>query len=305
MKGEAQNFFIPQTILVVDDEPQVCEILSDSLVSHGHDVDSAADGFEAVEKIKDRQYNLVITDMDMPRMDGMELIKYIISNHPDIDIIAITGHIMKYKYTDVVSAGAADFITKPFTLNELEAKLNRVVRERHLRVELEKLAVRDPLTGLSNRRCFQDIARKEAIRAVRYQHSLFMFFLDIDHFKEYNDLNGHQAGDALLVETAKLLNGSIRDEVDAAFRYGGDEFVLLLPHLPNEQALAVAERIREKYSRLEFAPTTLSIGVSRFLERSGTIEQDIQDMILRSDGALYQAKKDCGRNKVVIDQFSC
>lgn len=293
-----------QSVLVVDDEPQVCEILADSLTGHGHNVDTAKDGLEAVAKIRNGRYNIVITDMDMPRMDGMQLIDYIVHNHNDIDIIAITGHIMKYKYTDVVSAGAADFITKPFTLNELEAKFNRVVRERCLREELEKLAIRDPLTGLSNRRFFTEMARKEAIRAVRYRHPLFMFFLDVDQFKEYNDLHGHQAGDDLLVETAKLLTGAIRENVDSAFRYGGDEFVLLLPHLPTEQAMTVAERIRDKYTLLGLTPTSLSIGIARFLERLGSIEQDIQDMIHRSDDALYSAKKNRGKNNVFVDEFS-
>jgi len=304
MKSETPLPSPTQSILVVDDEPQVCEVLADSLGSAGHMVDTAKDGLDAIEKMKDNKYTIVVTDMDMPRMDGMQLIKHIAENHSGTDIIAITGHIMKYKYTDVVSAGAADFITKPFTLNELEAKLNRIVRERNLREELGKLAVRDPLTGLPNRRSFQDTVRKEAIRAVRYQHPLFMFFIDIDHFKQYNDLNGHPTGDLLLIETGNLLSHSIREEIDSAFRYGGDEFVLLLPHLPAEQVLAVAERIREKFCRPAFSPTSLSIGVARFLERSGGLEQDIEDMIRRSDAALYHAKQHCGKNKVFIDQWS-
>ena len=304
MKSETPLPSPTQSILVVDDEPQVCEVLADSLGSAGHMVDTAKDGLDAVEKMKDNKYTIVVTDMDMPRMDGMQLIKHIVENHSGTDIIAITGHIMKYKYTDVVSAGAADFITKPFTLNELEAKLNRIVRERNLREELGKLAVHDPLTGLPNRRSFQDTVRKEAIRAVRYQHPLFMFFIDIDHFKQYNDLNGHPAGDLLLIETGNLLSHSIREEIDSVFRYGGDEFVLLLPYLPSEQVLAVAERIREKFCRPAFSPTSLSIGVARFLERAGGLEQDIQDMIRRSDAALYHAKKHCGKNKVFIDQWS-
>jgi two-component system cell cycle response regulator len=304
MNLESRSAPLPQSILVVDDEPQVCEVLADALMVHGHLVDTAKDGFDAVEKIKNGEYAIILTDMDMPRMDGMQLIEYIAKNHHGIDIIAITGHIMKYRYTDVVSAGAADFITKPFTLNELEAKLNRVIRERELRKQLEKLAIRDPLTGLSNRRSFQDTARKEAMRSVRYQHPLFLFFLDVDHFKAYNDTHGHQAGDELLVQTAKLLDGSIRENIDTAFRYGGDEFVLLLPHLSSQQALTVAERIREKYDHLGFEPTTLSIGIGKFLERSETIEDDIQDMIHRSDVALYHAKKNCGRNKVLVDEYS-
>jgi diguanylate cyclase (GGDEF)-like protein len=304
MESEQESANVPQSILVVDDEPQVCEIISDALSSNGHKVDTAPDGYEAVERIKAGKYSIVITDMDMPRMDGMQLIDYIVNNHHEIDIIAITGHIMKYKYTEVVSAGAADFITKPFSLNELEAKLNRVVRERGLREELAQLATRDPLTGLANRRSFEETARREAIRAVRYQHPLFMFFLDVDHFKQYNDLHGHPAGDGLLVQAANLLLNSIRVNVDSAFRYGGDEFVVLLPHLPTTQALGVAQRIRDKYCHLGLEPTTLSIGIARFLQHLGSIDLDIQDLISRADAALYLAKKNNGKNHVSVDPSS-
>jgi two-component system, cell cycle response regulator len=293
-----------QTILVVDDDPEVCEIISDALSGQGHRVESAGDGLEAVEKIKRKQFSIVVTDMDMPRMDGMLLIKYIMHNHAEIDIIAITGHIMKYKYTEVVEAGAADFITKPFTVNELEAKLNRLVRERGQREQLAKLAVRDPLTGLENRRSFEEHVRKETIRTTRYQHTLFLFFMDLDNFKKYNDLNGHQAGDALLIEAANLLTNSIRENIDSVYRYGGDEFVMLLPHLPAAQAVSVAERICRKFQLLKFEPTSISIGIARFIERAGTLEQDIQDMIQRADAALYIAKKGRGKKGVFVDESS-
>jgi diguanylate cyclase (GGDEF)-like protein len=304
MSSEQQTQIPPQTILVVDDERQVCEIIMDSLTVQGHKVDCAADGVEAVEKITNREFSIVVTDMDMPRMDGMQLIAYIAHNHANIDIIAITGHVMKYKYTEVVEAGATDFITKPFTLNELEAKLNRLIRERGLREQLAKLAVRDPLTGLQNRRSFEESARKEAIRAIRYGHTLYMFFIDVDNFKKYNDLYGHQEGDRLLVRVSELLTNSIRENVDSVFRYGGDEFVILLPHLPDVQAVGVAERICSKFSLLKLIPTSLSIGIARFIENSGTIEQDIQNMIQRADRALYAAKNTEGKNQVYLDECS-
>jgi diguanylate cyclase (GGDEF)-like protein len=293
----------PQTILVVDDEPQVCELISDSLISQGHKVDTASDGVEAIEKIKNGDFSVVVTDMDMPRMDGMQLIDYIIKNYSGIDIIAITGHVMRYRYTEVVEAGATDFITKPFTLNELEAKLNRLIREKGLREQLAKLAVRDSLTGLQNRRSFEENAHKEAIRTIRYRHTLYMFFIDVDNFKKYNDLYGHQAGDRLLVQVANLLTNSIRENIDSVFRYGGDEFVILLPHLPADQALSVANRICSKFNLLKLEPTSLSIGIARFIEESGTMDRDIQNMIQRADDALYTAKRD-QKNQVYVDQSS-
>jgi len=304
MDSEQRSEIPSQLILVVDDEPQACELISDALIDQGHKVESAYDGVEAIEKIKRSEFSIVVTDMDMPRMDGMQLIEYIVENHPDIDIIAITGHIMRYRYTEVVEAGATDFITKPFSLNELEAKLNRLIRERGLREQLAKLAVRDPLTGLQNRRSFDENARREAIRAIRYQHTLFLFFMDVDNFKKYNDLYGHQAGDGLLVEAANLLTNSTRENIDSVYRFGGDEFVMLLPHLPAVQVLRVAERICGKFNLLKFQPTSLSIGVARFLQKSASIEQDIQYMVQRADSALYTAKKGRGKNRVFIDKGS-
>ncbi|HOI96152.1 MAG TPA: diguanylate cyclase [Syntrophobacter fumaroxidans] len=304
---EAREFWAKtpsQHILVVDDEQPVRDFVAEALESMGHEVETAVDGRDALEKMEDSDFSVVITDMVMPRMDGMQLIRYLSEHQNEVDIIAITGLAMDYKYTDVVAAGASDFITKPFTMNELEAKLNRLIRERHLREELERLAVRDPLTGLFNRRFFQRLVRKESIRAIRHQHQLFLFFLDIDRFKDYNDQNGHQAGDELLVRFAAVLRQSIRKDVDTAFRYGGDEFMVLLPYLPLEQALPVAERIRENFGQLLLVPTSLSVGIARYLEKSVSIDDDIGDMISRADQALYHAKHGLGRNRVYLDKES-
>jgi two-component system, cell cycle response regulator len=291
----------PQKILVVDDEQQVCDLLAEALSFMGHEVLTARDGVDALERMDGRAFSVVVTDMDMPRMDGMELIKQLVEDHVEVDIIAITGHTMKYKYTDVIAAGAADFITKPFTLNELEAKLNRLIRERCLRQELELLAVRDHLTGLYNRRSFQKIVRKEAVRAMRYSHPLFLFFFDIDHFKAYNDTNGHQAGDELLQQVAEVLRASIREDVDSAFRYGGDEFTVLLPHLTSEQAAVVAGRIQQNYNKGHFELTSLSIGVAQFVNVTGDVDQNVEDMIRRADAALYRVKQDLGGSKICFD----
>lgn len=295
---------VSQHVLLVDDEDQMCDILGEALTQMGHHTVTARDGEEALDRIKKNTFDIVITDINMPRMDGLELIRHLARDHQEIDIIAITGHAMNYSYTDVVSAGASDFIIKPFTLNELEAKLARIVRERSLRTELEHLAIRDPLTGLYNRRFFQHVARKEALRATRYRHSLFLFFFDIDHFKLYNDTRGHQAGDELLMRFAEVLSSCIRRDLDMAFRYGGDEFTLLLPHLLPAQAQVVAERIRQTYNRLGLAPTRLSIGMAQFHERMGDVDKDIADMVERADRALYRVKHELGGDQALLDEES-
>lgn len=297
----------PQNVLVVDDEPQVCELLAEMLSHMGHTVEVAHQGNEALAKLAKVDIGILITDMDMPGMDGMQLIQHLVEERQDIDIIAITGHTMRYQYTDVIAAGAADFVSKPFTMNEFQAKLNRLIRERLLRHELEHLAVRDPLTGLYNRRFFEKVVRQEVVRATRYQHALFLLFLDIDHFKDYNDLRGHQAGDELLMRLADVLQASIREQVDTAFRFGGDEFTVLLPclnldrTLRTEAAVEIAERIRENYNALGLPPTTLSIGVAEFLLKTGDVDQDIEDMIQRADNALYFAKHHLKGDKVRFD----
>ena len=293
--------FGPQRILVVDDERSVRELVAESLSYIGHQVDTAADGMDAVAKLTNGTYEIVITDMDMPRMDGMELIHHIVKHHPDIDIIAITGHATKYKYVEVINAGATDFITKPFGLDKLEAKIQRLLRERFLRRELEQLATRDPLTGLYNRRHFHTLLTQEAVRSTRYGHPLFLLFIDIDQFKKYNDQEGHQAGDALLIELGSILRQSIREHVDSAFRYGGDEFTVLLPYLNADQVRLVAERIQKRYATLDAAPTTLSIGAAQFRYLNNDVEKSIEDMIQRADMAQYRAKKILGGDRLCVD----
>jgi diguanylate cyclase (GGDEF)-like protein len=293
-----------QDILVVDDEQSICEFLAEALVHLGHRVETAGDGMEAIEKMETRNFGVVITDMIMPRMDGMELIRHLVENQRNTSVIAITGHTMSYQYTDVIAAGASDYIAKPFTVNELEAKFNRVLRERQLLDELQRLAVKDPLTGLYNRRMFKNIARKEAFRSARYGHPLCLFFFDVDHFKEYNDIHGHQAGDELLIEFSKVLMASVRKNIDCVFRFGGDEFMLLLPHLSSSAAMGVGRRIRDLYNRLGLKPTFLSIGISQYLVKTGDTDKDIEDMVQRSDRALYYVKQNLGGNEAHLDEES-
>lgn len=284
----------PQRILLVDDEEQMREILQEALSLMGHDVETARDGQKAVSKVQEAEFDIVITDIHMPHMDGIQLIKYLSENRPAIDIVAITGHSMDYTYTDVVQSGASDFIIKPFTLNELEAKVRRIVRERELRKELEHLAIRDSLTGLYNRRYFDEVVRKEAVRASRYHHPLLLYFIDIDQFKSFNDERGHRAGDQVLSHFALILQQCIRKDVDIACRYGGDEFVLLVPHVEAAQALIVADRIRERYNELNLHPTRLSIGIAQLEVAGMDVERDVEDMICRADKALYHAKHNLG-----------
>ena len=288
----------PQSVLVVDDELQVRQLLSEALSSMGYEVQTATDGLDALRKLQDHGFNIVVTDMNMPHMDGMELIKYLTKHKNGIDIIAITGYTNQYRYIEVINAGANDFINKPFTLDELEAKLARLVRD-------QRLIRLDHLTKLYNRHYFWRVARKEAVRALRYQHPLCLFLIDIDEFGDYNKHQGHSAGDNLLKQFARILQSSVREHVDGAFRWGGDEFMVLLPGLHKENALIVAERIRERYKRPQFDPTSLSIGIAELHHSEKGIEHDIDEMILHADNALLHVKHCLGRDKVHFAESLC
>ncbi len=294
------NEIYPQKILLVDDEEQMREIMHEAISIMGHDVKTAGDGHEALEIIQENIFDIVITDIHMPRMSGMQLIEFLSNNHPEIDIVAITGHSVDYTYTDVVRNGASDFIIKPFSFDEMEAKLRRIARERSLRRKLEQLAVRDSLTGLYNRRYFEDSIRKEAARASRYRYPLVLFFIDIDRFKIFNDEKGHRAGDEALIQFARVLQQCVRSDVDIACRYGGDEFVLLLPHIEPREAVIVADRIRERYNDLGFAPTRLSIGMAQ-LQVTGDLEKDVETLIHQADKAQYHVKHNLGGDRAIFN----
>jgi len=155
---------------------------------------------------------------------------------------------------------------------------------------------------LYNRRLFEKTARKEAGRAARYNHPLCLFYIDIDNFKEYNDLHGHQAGDQVLKEVARILTTIVRQNVDTAYRFGGDEFTLLLPHLTCEAAMKVASRIIEAYNRLQLEPTHLSIGGAHYLHKTDNVDQNLDDLVRRSDRALFFVKHTLGGNCAHFDE---
>ena len=290
-----------KSLLCVDDDPGIRELLHEIITRLGHRMITAVDGIDALEKLAADHFDIVITDINMPRMDGIELIKRIKTDFDDVDVIVITAYEMTYKYTDIIALGASDFISKPFNVDELEAKLNRILRERRLRVGLRRLSTRDGLTGLYNRRYFDENLKHEAIRAFRQNYSLYLLFIDLDGFKAYNDKYGHQQGDKLLRELAEVILDNIRKDVDSACRYGGDEFVIILPHAKRQQALMVAERLLNSFNKRNVSSTGLSIGLAK-LEGSGeTLKENLESLIRKVDQAAYRAKIN-GGNQVCDEQ---
>jgi diguanylate cyclase (GGDEF)-like protein len=289
-------------ILLVDDDPSILEILADLMAIFGHDYETAKDGLEAIDKLKHDFFHIVLTDMMMPGMDGMDLLKYIHGNYPNIKIMVVTGYDRTFTYTDVIRAGASDFISKPFNTDELEAKINRLVREIELLRQLEILSISDGLTGLYNRRYFDTKIIEEARRAHRQSHDLFLAVLDVDNLKEINDKYGHLAGDKLLKSVGDIITHCIRENVDWPFRYGGDEFCVILTQVSQDQALKTSERFIQNFNEKKLPRTGLSIGLAKFIRtKNKKWTDDISNLIKKADSALYKAKQ-TGRNRVVLDK---
>ena len=270
-------------ILVVDDDLHVREITKKLLEGLGFRSDSVPDGFAAIEKLGSEAYTILLTDIKMPGMDGMELIKRVSQDLPIVSIIAMTGFCEEYKYVDVINGGASDFIKKPFDLDELEAKIIRLAHERNLRNELKRLSITDSLTGLYNQRHFYARLNEEVKRARRQGHPLSLILLDLDNFKAFNDMYGHLSGDRILRSVGQIIQKNIRQGVDSGYRYGGDEFGMILI----DSDLTIAEGIGRRIGQalVENGEVTASFGYALFSK-----DMSVESLISIADRNLFKDK---------------
>jgi two-component system cell cycle response regulator len=276
-----------ESILVVDDEADIRETLVQMLLHLGFKAQAASNGSEAMEVLHNGNYTFMITDMRMPGMDGIELIQAVQSAFPEVSIIAMTGYSRGYRYIDVINSGAKDFINKPFGIEELEAKVRRAVRERNALRELNRLSITDSLTGLYNQRHFYARLKEEIVRAQRQKHPLALVLLDMDDFKIYNDRHGHLAGDELLQNVGRIINTCIRENVDSGYRYGGDEFAIILIDADLDVTRNIVKRIRTALASQ--CQITASMGHASFSEGLKP-----ETFVGLADASLYEAK---GRRK--------
>lgn len=274
-------------VLVVDDEDIVREPISAMLEYLGFKVDTAESGDEALEKFKGNSYSFLLTDIRMPGIDGLELIRIVKREYPEVCAIAMTGYSKEYKYVETINAGATDFVNKPFGIEEIEAKFKRGIIERDIRQELNRLSITDSLTGLYNQRHFYDRLNEEIARAERQNHDLALILLDLDDFKHYNDTLGHQAGDDLLQKVGAVINRNMRQNVDSGYRYGGDEFAVML--IEADQLVAKMMSNRIKTGILEDCRISASSGFAVFKKGLNS-----ETLVGEADRKLYEDK---ARNK--------
>ena len=303
-------------ILIVDDHEDNVEVIRARLEAGGYQIESAADGEEALERVRQSPPDLILLDVMMPRIDGMEVARRIKADEtlPFIPIIMQTALDTVQHKVEGLGAGADDYVTKPINFAELEARVKSMLRikllqdelaranERLARVneELRRVAVTDGLTGLHNRRNLEALLHEMFEHSVRLHEPLACVMFDLDHFKSVNDAHGHQAGDVVLQQLATILKTSAR-EIDKVGRYGGEEFMVLLPGTVLDAAVTFAERTRQQVESHTFTfeggsiRRTISAGVAAFPHPR--IEHR-EALVKAADDALYVAKE-LGRNRVV------
>ncbi len=294
-------------ILVADDNDAFRLLLGNRLQELGHAVTLASDGAEAAERLANASFDILISDWMMPHLDGPSLCRHIRSQGglDYLYIILVTSKCGEHDYRDGISAGADDFMNKPFEPEHLEARLHAAARMLALHKELRELALHDRLTGLLNRGAIVDGLNQEIHRSAREGIGLAIFLVDVDHFKEVNDTHGHAVGDLVLQEAAKRMLSSFRP-YDRVGRYGGEEFLLVAPCASARQATMLAERIRRVMAERPIPlgendiPVTVSVGVVATRAEDAV---DPQALIAIADAALYRAKH-AGRNRIeVVNHF--
>ncbi len=302
----------PPTVLVADDDRVTREYVAGLLRANGMKVEMAENGKAAVDRVGKGGVDIVLLDVLMPGLSGIDCCRLIKTMTVDnfVPIILVTAKSDPDSRVEGLRIGADDYVAKPFDERELLARVTNMLRIKKMhddvndaRSRLERLAVRDELTGLYNYRYLHTRLVEEFKRAERFRDPLACAMVDIDHFKRFNDDHGHVVGDAVLAEVAKRLRGAVR-EIDVVARYGGEEFLLVLPSTHFAGALTVADRVwrsvGETPSRLggKDFNVTVSVGVALYPSRDVKTKDQL---VKAADRALYQAKND-GRNRICVFQ---
>jgi len=290
-------------VLLVEDDPDQMNLISIYLSGEPYEIIKASDGLEAIRLLDVITPDIILMDVLMPGMGGIDVCHTVKRQDKfrglhRVPVVLMTSLTDMDNKLNAIKAGADDVIFKPVDRRLLVERVKYLLEAKEelegvmaSYKDLEKEALIDPLTGLFNRRYMDDAIAREFINSKRYGRNLTVLMLDLDHFKAYNDMFGHLAGDELLKNAASLFVDSVR-EVDIIARYGGEEFMVILPETPPDLAGVVAERIRTSIAAN--TPVTLSIGLASYPEDAG----ELSELINNADAALYRAKE-AGRNLTV------
>lgn len=310
MSAQPQNK--ERKILVVDDDPDNRKIVCASLKHEGYQAVEAESGDAALKKLGEIQPSLVLLDVNMPNLNGLETLKKLRQRDDYVSVIFVSGESSTDDVIRGLDAGADDYLRKPFEVTELLARVRAQLRIKDLNDRLKKANDRlkelvdiDDLTGLFNMRSLYKRLDFELERARRYNRSVCVLMMDLDHFKEINDNNDHLFGSFVLGSVGKIVRENIR-KVDFAARYGGDEYLIVLTEITMEGALTFAERLRETIREKTFthdsftAHLTASLGVA--VANPNEQDVDARSLVRYADRALYDAKEG-GRDRVISYNF--
>jgi len=298
-------------ILLAEDDPVTRMLMTRFLKNAGYEVDAVANGSEALDKMTKRYYPMLVTDWEMPEMDGIALCKAVRNMQLDgyVYALLLTARDAKEHIITGLEAGADDYLVKPVHEPELIARLNagrRILALEHsLRAANQRnriLSITDALTGAYNRRYLMEQLPREVERCRRYAYPLSVLMCDLDHFKQINDQRGHAAGDDVLQQFATRAQKSIRPYSDWIARYGGEEFLIVLPETAHAAGVFVAEKIRNLVSAAPFttragdAAVTASFGVASTGPHGPDLTLKVEALIRAADECLYKSKFE-GRNR--------
>ncbi len=306
-------------ILLAEDDPVTRMLMTRLLRKAGYEVDAVADGTEALDKMMARYYPLLVTDWEMPGMDGVALCKAVRNMQLDgyVYTLLLTSRDAKEHIIAGLEAGADDYLVKPLYEPELIARLNagrRILALEHsLRAANQRnriLSITDALTGAYNRRYLKEQLPREVERCRRYAQPLSIIMCDVDHFKRINDEAGHAAGDDVLTQFVARVQQAIRANSDWLARYGGEEFLIVLPQTGLEAAEVVAEKIRALIGSAPFSigaadiTVTASFGIAATGPQGPDLVLKVDGLLKAADQCLYRAKQE-GRDRTVAVEIPC
>lgn len=299
MEGQSVNNLPKGKVLIVDDVPDTLEIIQKLLQLEGYEVITAHTGEEGVKKVEEERPELVLMDISLPGIDGNEALKRIKRINPNQFVIMLTAYATVDNAIQALKEGAQDFLKKPFEnehlihiVNQCFERYKTLKEKEKLEEEVRRLSITDDLTGLYNHRHFFKTLEVEVSRLKRQKTSLSLLMFDLDNFKRYNDFYGHLEGDKVLRKIGEIIKNSIRSNVDTGYRYGGDEFAVILIGASIEHALNIAERIRFSIENAGFRNITVSIGLAEYEEHL-----ELEAFVKMADDAMYVAKHS-GGNRV-------
>jgi diguanylate cyclase (GGDEF)-like protein len=292
-------------VLIIDDEQAIRELLLDFMDVLGYEAKAVETGEEGIQEARKEKYHIVLTDLFLPGMNGIDVVREVKAISSTNIVMVMTAHGSMQAAVESIREGAYDFIAKPLDLDSIRLRIEKALEYKNLfaeTLEYKKRATVDGLTGLWNFVYFQELLQKEIERSKRYKYSISLVMIDLDNFKIYNDTQGHIAGNYVLMQIAGIFKNFIRKS-DTVSRYGGEEFVIILPHTKKQEAHNFCDRLRKIISKSHFdgehempgGKITISSGIASFPDDAGTAEE----LIDHADKALYEAKRS-GRNMVCL-----